>query len=83
MHLCTCNECQRLDALPLRKQGIPGCRQLGLVETAQAAPRGNDSQRLQLAANSPMRPIDGRTADVDGLALFDAQYDAPRAPALL
>lgn len=79
MQLCTCNECQRLDALPLHKQGIPGCRQYGLVEASAAHQRSDESQRLQLAAASPMRPVGGRTADVDGLALFDAV----RSPVLL
>lgn len=30
------------------------------------------AQLIAIRAASPMRPIDGRTADVDGLALFDA-----------
>lgn len=72
MQICTCNECQRLDALPTRRQGIPGCRQLVLVDAAQHRTDNNQAQRLQLAAASPMRPTGGRTADLDGLALFDA-----------
>ena len=39
----------------------------------------SEVQLLQLAAASPMRPIDGHTADVDGLALFDVV----RSPQLL
>ncbi len=37
------------------------------------------AQLVAIRAASPMRPIDGRTADVDGLALFDAV----RSPCLI
>ena len=37
------------------------------------------AQIVAIRAASPMRPIDGRTADVDGLALFDAV----RSPCLI
>jgi hypothetical protein len=36
-----------------------------------------DRQLVALRANSPMRPCDGRTADVDGLGLFDAVRQPP------
>jgi hypothetical protein len=37
------------------------------------------AQIVAIRAASPMRPIHGRTADVDGLALFDAV----RSPCLI
>lgn len=37
-----------------------------------SAKRDRDRQLAELKARSPLRPVAGRTQDVDGLALFDA-----------
>jgi hypothetical protein len=47
----------------LIKQGL---QQLGNPDAAR-----KQAELLRLRAASPMRPVDGRTADIDGLALFD------------
>jgi hypothetical protein len=49
---------------------------LEMIDPNQLA---REAQLIAIRAASPMRPIDGRTADVDGLALFDAV----RSPVLL
>lgn len=35
---CLCSECQTLDALPVRRQGIPGAKQQTFVEPAPLEP---------------------------------------------
>jgi len=66
--ICLCAECQRLDALPLRRQGIPGARQLLLtaceLATAPAAPQGRMQHGLE------------------GLGLFDPGAAAVNQPSL-
>jgi hypothetical protein len=43
------------------------------------APPDNSAQIITLRLDAPLRPIAGRTASLDGLALFDAE----RAPTLI
>jgi hypothetical protein len=43
-----------------------GLQQLGNPDAAR-----KQAELLRLRAASPMRPVNGRTADVDGLGLFD------------
>jgi len=42
------------------------------AEPVEAAEITRDQQLVQLRAASPMRPVAGRTDDIDGLGLFDA-----------
>ena len=51
------------DQPDLIKQGL---QQLGNPDLAR-----KQAEMIRLRAASPMRPIAGRTADVDGLGLFD------------
>lgn len=56
---CSCEECQRLDRLPIRRHGIPGARQLLLPAG------GLPVAPAPLAALAP-----APQADLEGLALF-------------
>lgn len=51
------------DQPDLIKQGL---QQLGNPDAAR-----KQAELLRLRAAAPIRPTDGRTADVDGLGLFD------------
>ncbi|WP_310532526.1 hypothetical protein [Novosphingobium sp.] len=68
LDFCICEECRRGDALPLRRQGIPGARQLALVD---AAPAGTDNRQ-------PRGPQRG----LEGLGLFDQTFAGANQPSL-
>lgn len=66
--ICSCSECERLDALPMHLQGVPGARQLALVDGA-------------LGEAPPMtvaRPQRG----LEGLGLLDPTAAAVNQPSL-
>ena len=57
------------------------CRQdlVAVQRRKLAAMRERDQQEIALRSKQPLRPLQGTTNDVDGLALFDAV----RSPAML
>lgn len=44
----------------------------GILEMIDPNQIAREAQIVAIRAASPMRPVDGRTAAIDGLALFDA-----------
>lgn len=71
---CTCEECRRGDALPLRRHGIPGARQLSLVVPRDVVfdGQGNGFELVEMTAEeiASWRPR-GPQRGLEGLGLFD------------
>lgn len=65
---CNCDECRKLDKLPTRKQGWPGCYQLLLPDTVTSTPPVNiDVESLFGPVQQP----------IDDLPLFGGGADEP------
>lgn len=67
---CNCDECRRLDKLPTRKQGWPGCYQLLLPDTANVA-------QIDWPEVEPYQPTGPSQKSVDALPLFGGGSDEP------
>lgn len=67
---CTCAECQKLDALPARKQGWPGCYQLLLPDAANVP-------QIDWPEVEAYRPTGPSQKPADDLPLFGGGADEP------
>lgn len=54
---CYCDECQRLDKLPVRKQGWPNCYQM-LLPTAAPRPELLESRAYTLVEITPVSEVE-------------------------
>lgn len=60
---CNCAECERLDALPIRRHGIPHAKQATFLG-------GHDPRPIDWPEVEPYQPTGPSMKPVDGLPLF-------------